>query len=156
MDFSYDIPLAFIGLIVGLPILTFALAVLVISSIFLRLPRRATSYCAFLLGGLAVSKLQWMIFIHKGGEEVAIQMLASILYVTASSIVGFFASLEFLLHDKYIQVIILMTFFLGALLAAFAVNVLSYQILNFFACIYALICITFPAITALPPKGFRF
>ena len=155
MEFIYLIPLAFIGAIMGLPVLTLALVVLVISSMFLKMPRRGTSYCAFFLGGLAVAKLQWMIFTHGGGEEVAFQILASILYVTVSSITGFVASLEFLRRDKYMQVMVFMTVLLGALQAASTLNLLSYHVLNMYACSYALVCISIPAILAFSPKVLR-
>ena len=150
MDVLHLIPLAFIGLVMGLPVLTPALAVLVVSSIFLNVPRRGTSYCAFFLGGLAVAKLQWMIFTYGGGEEVAFQILASILYVTISGITGFVTSLAFLQRDKYMQAIIGMTVLLGLLQAVSMFNLLPYQVLNMYACIYALACIVAPAILALP------
>ena len=148
MDVLQMMPLAFIGLIMGLPVLTPALVILVVSSIFLKLPRRGTSYCAFFLGGMTVAKLQWMIFTYGGGEEVAFQILASILYLTISGITGFVASLEFLRRDKYMQVIVCMTVLLGVLQAASTFNLLPYQVLNMYASIYALVCIAVPAILA--------
>ena len=152
MDVLHLIPLAVIGLIMGLPVLTLALVGLVVSSIFLKVPRRGTSYCAFFLGGLTVAKLQWMIFTYGGGEEVAFQILASILYLTISGITGFVASLEFLRRDKYMQVIVCMTVLLGVLQAASTFNLLPYQVLNMYACIYALVCIAVPAILAFPHR----
>ena len=148
MDVFDLLPLAFVGLVMGLPVLTLALVILVVSSIFLKVSRRGTSYCAFLLGGLAVAKLQWMIFTHVGGEEVAIMMLASILYVTTSGITGFVASLEFLPRDRYMQIMVCMTVLLGVLLAAYGFNFLPYQILDIYAILYALVCVSVPAILA--------
>ena len=152
MDFFDLLPLAFVGLVMGLPVLTLALVILVVSSIFLKVSRRGTSYCAFLLGGLAVAKLQWMIFTYGGGEEVAFQILASILYVTIAGITGFVTSLEFLRRDKYMQIIVCMTILLGVLQAASTFNFLPYQVLNMYACIYALVCIAVPAILAFPRR----
>ena len=144
-----DLTIAFVGMIMGLPMLSFALVVLLVVSIFLKVPRRGIAYVAFLLAGLAVAKLQYMIFVYKSGEVVAFQMLATILYVAISACTGVVAALPYIRKDRGILLVVLMTALLGVLQAASMLGFLPYQILNVYASAYALVCVALPTIQAI-------
>jgi hypothetical protein len=136
-----------LGLITNLLGLATAVVVLVFF-LFTKLlsQKRAIAYCAFLFCGTAVAHLQWMIYSRVEGDEIGWQILATIVSVLLSSILGFWASRRSLWYDKLLLVIVIMTILLGVLQAGSMLSVLPYQLLNLYACIYALICILAPGI----------
>ena len=102
--------------------------------------RKTASLCCFFLGGAAVAKLQWMIADGRDPSELDWQLGSTTVLVGVTSLVGILTAGRFLKKEGLLIIIVVMT----ALLAVLQFSRGVFEVLNWYARIYALVCLSAP------------
>lgn len=149
MDFA-DIPHFLFGLFFLSVLLNggaFLATVVILSLMLIRGMERlkSLSFASFFLGGAAVAHLQWMIFSERDPTEVGWYILATIALVFETSLLGIFCGWRYKNEEKLIPVIIIMTI----VLAIFQFSGIRYEALNWYARVYAIVCLAAPLVLIL-------
>jgi len=137
-------------LAIGAAILT---TIGVLSAMLLRGIERlkSASYASFFLGGVTVAHLQWMIFSEHDQFEVRLCILATIALVFVTSLIGIHSGWRYMKEEKLIQIIMIMT----VVLAILQFSGIPYQALNWYARVYAVVCLAAPIIKLIRgPKKY--
>ncbi len=102
--------------------------------------RKSLTYCFFLLGGIAVANLQWMIITDGNTEAVRWLILGTEMLVGTLTLIAFLISLKFIKEEKILIVLFALTIGLGIL----QFSDVPHQLLNSYARLYALACLGAP------------
>ncbi len=124
-------------------IILFVLAIAIHISIYMRRKNRsskALAYCCFLFAGATVARLQWMIVGEQDPTTVGWYIFFAVVQVGALSVIAFVASFSILKEEKALIVIFALT--VG--LAILQFSGVPYQLLNWYARFYALVCVVIP------------
>ena len=114
--------------------------------------RVSMAFASFFFGGAAVAHLQWMIFSQRDASEAGWYIFGTIALVSITSTIGAYYGWRYVKEEKLIPVIMIMT----AVLAFFQFGGFTDQELNFYARVYAVVCLAAPVIVIVRgPKKYR-